>query len=100
MNFVVEFPFPDADHRRRIWQTVFPSTAPLEPGIDFEFLAERFNLAGGNIRNIAIAAAFHAAGNGGSINMHHLLRGLKREYQKMGKVCDRAEFGDYYSAVC
>lgn len=99
MNFVVEFPLPDADHRRRIWQTVFPTTAPLEPGIDFEFLAERFNLAGGNIRNIAVAAAFHAAGNGGSITMHHLLRGLKREYQKMGKVCERAEFGDYYSAV-
>jgi ATPase family associated with various cellular activities (AAA) len=99
MNFVVEFPFPDADHRRRIWQTVFPSTAPLEPSIDFDFLAEHFNLAGGNIRNIAIAAAFHAACNGGSINMHHLLRGLKREYQKMGKVCERAEFGEYYAMV-
>jgi SpoVK/Ycf46/Vps4 family AAA+-type ATPase len=99
MNFVVELPFPDADHRRRIWQNVFPAAAPLEPGVDFEFLSERFGLAGGNIRNIAVAAAFHAAGNGGSINMHHLLLGLKREYQKMGKVCERAEFGDYYHLV-
>jgi len=99
MNFVVEFPFPDADHRRRIWQTVFPAAAPLEPGVDFEFLSERFCLAGGNIRNIAVSAAFHAAGNGGSITMHHLLLGLKREYQKMGKVCERSEFGDYYHLV-
>jgi hypothetical protein len=99
MNFAIEFPFPDTDYRERIWRNVFPPAAPLESDVDFAFLAEKFLLAGGNIRNIALSAAFRAAGNGGAINMHHLILSVRREYQKMGKVCERSEFGDYYKLV-
>jgi SpoVK/Ycf46/Vps4 family AAA+-type ATPase len=99
MNFVVEFPFPDVGYRNKIWRAVFPPAAPLSDDVDFEFLAEQFPLAGGHIRNIAVSAAFRAAGNGGSIGMHHLLLSLKREYQKMGKVCERSELGRYYHLV-
>jgi hypothetical protein len=99
MSFVIDFPLPDAGHRRRLWRGVFPPAAPVEEGLDLDFLAERFALSGGHIRNIAVAAAFRAAGNGGSIGMEHVLLSLKREYQKMGKVCDRSEFGDYYHLV-
>ena len=61
MHFVVEFPFPDEEHRQRLWHSVFPSAAPLDSDIDFDFLARRLKLTGGNIKNIALNAAFLAA---------------------------------------
>ncbi len=49
--------------------------------------AEAVPDAGGNMGNIALAAAFLAASDGGGVvNMAHLLHGPGREYQKMGKV--------------
>ena len=49
-------------------------------------------MAGGNIRNIAVAAAFLAADDGQAVDMDHLLRATKREYQKMGKVVEDTAF--------
>jgi hypothetical protein len=99
MRFCIELPFPDKEHRQRIWRGVFPAQAPLSEDVDFDFLARKFKLAGGNIRNIALAAAFSAADNGGTIGMEHLMLGLKREYQKLGRVCEKAEFERYYDLV-
>lgn len=99
MHFCIEFPFPDENHRFRIWQGIFPSQAPLTDNLDFEFIARKFKIAGGNIKNVALAAAFRAAENGGIISMEHLMLGMKREYQKLGKVCEKAEFEKYYDMV-
>jgi SpoVK/Ycf46/Vps4 family AAA+-type ATPase len=99
MRFCIELPFPDEAHRRRIWRGVFPSQTPIADDIDFDFLARKFKLAGGNIQNVALAAAFSAADNGGRIAMEHLVLALKREYQKLGRVCDRADFEHYYDLV-
>jgi len=85
MHFIVEFPFPDEKMRKEIWKKVFPEEAPLAKNIDFGFLAKNFKLSGGNIRNVALAGAFWATENSGQITMEHLLQGVKREYQKMGK---------------
>jgi len=49
-------------------------------------VAARFQIAGGNIRNVALGAAFLAASDGKVITMDHLWRAMRREYQKMGKV--------------
>jgi hypothetical protein len=62
-------------------------------------MAHRFELAGGNIRNIALAAAFLAADDGGVVTMPHLIHATRREYQKMGKVIVDGEFGEYSSMV-
>ena len=99
MRFCVELPFPDEAHRLRIWRGVFPEQAPLDADVDFQFLAHKFKLAGGNIKNVALAAAFNAASNGGTIKMEHLVLALKREYQKLGRACERAEFGAFYELV-
>ncbi|HUS12538.1 MAG TPA: AAA family ATPase, partial [Pyrinomonadaceae bacterium] len=86
LQFVVEFPFPDEVHRRRIWQTLFPPEAPRDKEIDFDSLAQQFRLAGGNIKNIVMGSAFLAAADGRHISMSHLLQSAKREYQKLGKT--------------
>ena len=60
--------------------------------MDLDHISRRFEIAGGNIRNIALGAAFLAADNGGAVNMRHLLHAVRREYQKMGKVVGQGEF--------
>jgi ATP-dependent 26S proteasome regulatory subunit len=86
MHFTIEFPFPSVQDRLRIWQT------PRSPDLPWDLLARRFEITGGNIRNIALAAAFLAASDSGVINLEHLLHATRREYQKMGKVITEAEF--------
>jgi SpoVK/Ycf46/Vps4 family AAA+-type ATPase len=90
----VEFPFPGVDDRLRIWQCVWPERVPRAP-LDLEFMAKRFEMTGGNIRNIALASAFLGAEDGGCVRMEHLIRATWQEYQKMGKVIMEGEFGKY-----
>jgi SpoVK/Ycf46/Vps4 family AAA+-type ATPase len=86
MQCIVEFPFPDEQDRRRIWEVVFPSEAPLGEDVDCGYLAREIKLAGGNIKNIALAAAFYAAVEGGRIRMPHLVQAARREFQKLGRT--------------
>ena len=91
LQFIIEFPFPDESHRRRIWEVLFPPEAPRDEGIDFDLLAHQFRLAGGNIKNIVLASAYLAASDDGCISMSHLSQAALREYQKLGKVFTEAE---------
>ena len=86
LRFVLEFPFPEADDRRRIWQALFPPGAPLAPDVDFARLAAQFQVTGANIRNIVLNAAFLAAADGGVIGRAHILRGARQEFLKIGKL--------------
>lgn len=82
---VVEFPFPDAELRERIWGVIFPKETPLAEDFDAKVLARDVKLAGGNIKNIAMAAAFYAAADGRVVRLSHILRATRREYQKLGR---------------
>jgi AAA+ superfamily predicted ATPase len=84
LRLIIEFPFPDEEYRRRIWEVTFPPEAPLASDVDFHLLAREIRLAGGSIRNIALSAAFYAAQNGGEIQMQHLSSAARREFQKIG----------------
>jgi hypothetical protein len=86
LTFIVPFPFPDAAHRRRIWEGVWPKEVPLAPDVDLEDLAESYKLSGGGIRNVALAAAYLAAEEGVPIARAHLLRAMQREMEKEGKM--------------
>ena len=88
LQVIIEFPFPNEEYRRRIWEVIFPGEAPLGDDIDFGVLAREVKLAGGNIKNIALAAAFYAADDGGVIQVQHLVRAAQREYQKLGRSWD------------
>jgi hypothetical protein len=86
LQFAVDFPFPEEADRLRIWQTLFPPEVPHVPELDLPLLAQRFKLAGGNIRNIIVSAAYLASANRGMVTMEHLLHGTRRELQKMGRL--------------
>jgi AAA+ superfamily predicted ATPase len=91
LAFAVHFPFPDEASRRRIWAGIWPIETPLADDIDLDTLAQQFKLSGGNIKNIALAAAFLAAAENRHVAMVHVLQAIRREYQKMGKVLAEAE---------
>jgi hypothetical protein len=86
MQFMLEFPLPSELDRRHIWKRIWPEGAPLAAELDLDLVAARFQITGGNIRNVALGAAFLAASDGKVIAMSHLWQAMRREYQKMGKV--------------
>ena len=92
LHFTVEFPFPSAVERRRIWEAVWPRETPLDDGLDFDLLARHFEITGGHVRNIAVAAAFLAAHDGQRVTMDHLMRATHRELHKMGKIVAEGAF--------
>jgi SpoVK/Ycf46/Vps4 family AAA+-type ATPase len=95
LHFTIHFPFPGKSERLCIWQKIWPADTPLCSDLDLGFIAHNFEITGGNIRNVALAAAFLAASDGGVVAMPHLLQAIKREYQKMGKRILQETFGKY-----
>jgi hypothetical protein len=93
LRFVVQFPFPDAALRAEIWRRIFPTPTPTE-GLDFGQLA-RLQVSGGNIRNMALNAAFLAAEANQPVGMGHLLHAAKSEYAKLERPLAEAEIGGW-----
>jgi ATP-dependent 26S proteasome regulatory subunit len=89
IRFIVQFPFPDAAQRAEIWRRIFPTKTPTKD-LDVNRLAQ-LNVAGGNIRNIAMNAAFLAAHTGEPVRMTHLLQAARSEYAKLEKPLAEAE---------
>jgi SpoVK/Ycf46/Vps4 family AAA+-type ATPase len=93
IRFIVHFPFPDLAGREEIWRGIFPEQTPTEE-LAIGKLA-RLNIAGGNIRNIALNAAFLAADVNEPVRMNHLLRAARTEYAKIEKPLTDAEIGGW-----
>ena len=89
LRFVVQFPFPDQHEREAIWRAIFPPAMPIDD-IDYAKLA-KLSVAGGNIRNIALNAAFLAAEAGAAIAMSHLLQAAHGEAAKRERAISEAE---------
>ncbi|MBD2489984.1 ATP-binding protein [Aulosira sp. FACHB-615] len=89
IRFIVQFPFPDVTQRNEIWQRIFPQQTPTQD-LDFSKLA-KLNVSGGNIRNIALNAAFLAADAGEAVEMKYILQAAKSEYAKLERQLTDAE---------
>jgi SpoVK/Ycf46/Vps4 family AAA+-type ATPase len=84
LDFVVDFPLPDAGQRLSLWELHLPELL-LADDVCLHRLAAFYPVPGGWIRNAAIAAAFLAAPGGGRIHQEHLVRAMAREYAKAAK---------------
>ncbi len=93
LRFVVQFPFPDQAQRAEIWRRIFPAKTPTE-ALDLEALS-RLSISGGNIRSIALNAAFAAAEAKEPVRMPHLLGATRLEYEKLQKPLTKAEIGGW-----
>lgn len=99
MFAVLEFPFPDEVHRRKIWISAIPAQVPIEKDLDLDFLARNFRLSGGNIKNVVLRAAFLSVSGNGVLSMENLVKAIQREYQKINRPCTNEDFGQYYEMV-
>lgn len=95
LDAIVDFALPEEEHRLLLWERNLPAAVPKEADIDLAFLARRFKLSGGDIRNICVAAAYLAAAADRAVSMSDLIRATEREYQKLGRLTVEAEFGKY-----
>ncbi|PSB29996.1 ATP-binding protein [Chlorogloea sp. CCALA 695] len=93
LRFVTQFSLPDAAHRAEIWRRIFPPDTPTE-GLSVERLAQ-LNAPGGNIRIIALNAAFIAADAEEPVQMKHILRATQTEYEKLGKSLTSVEISGW-----
>ncbi|NHZ80791.1 AAA family ATPase [Massilia sp. CCM 8695] len=100
LRFAVEFPLPGVAERARIWRSVIPAGVDASE-LDFEFLAQRFTLAGGHIRGIVFQACLQSAAAGAAprLTMAAVLRALQREYDKLERVNSLDQFGQYAALV-
>ena len=94
MQYTITFYLPGSEERRDLWEHMIPQECPTDH-IDFDFLANQFELSGSSIKSAVLTAAFAAAGNGEALGMKHLIAGIKNEYQKKGKPVFAADFGAY-----
>lgn len=82
----MRFALPEIDERKRLWQAMIPSKAPIAGAVSFDGLAQRFVMSGGHIRNAVMRAAFLAADEQTSIHPAHFARAAQLEYEALGKV--------------
>lgn len=93
IRFVVDFPFPAATERARIWTRVLPERVPVQE-LDMDRLAQ-LTVPGGAIRNIALSAAFLAADEGTSLQMRHMLTAARTEYTKLERSLTPGEIAGW-----
>ena len=99
LDFVIDFPFPEVEDRKRIWRILLPEEAPVAADVDLDFLATQFKLSGGGIRNCALSAAFQAADEGSDIEMRHFIRAVAVEYGKLGRLTLEADFDRFHEFI-
>jgi adenylate kinase family enzyme len=85
-QFIIDFPMPDEAHRLKIWQGMVPAETDLAGALDLAALAKRFETSGGEIKNAVLAAAFIAAGAQVPLATEHLVRAVRREFRKGGRL--------------
>jgi hypothetical protein len=84
---VVHFPMPGPRERLRIWREAFSSKAKLEARIDLRAIAEKHELSGGTIINVARYASLAALGRGSDAVLHEdVAEGIRRELLKEGRA--------------
>lgn len=89
IRFIINFPFPDSIQRAEIWNKAFPEATPKN-SLDIEKLS-KLTIPGGSIRNIALNAAFLAADEDRPVQMSHIFRAAKSEYDKIEKPFNHVE---------
>jgi SpoVK/Ycf46/Vps4 family AAA+-type ATPase len=94
----IDFVLPEQAERRAIWSRQLPADS-LDSDVDIDWVAERFEFSGGQIRNAAVHAAFLAAELGSLIRMELLVLGAAQEFRKAGRLVRPEVFGPWYGTV-
>jgi SpoVK/Ycf46/Vps4 family AAA+-type ATPase len=95
LDVLADFPVPDAEQRRALWDRCLGTAMPRAEDLDLAFCAERFELAGGSIRACAVTAAYLAAEADHPVTMADVVAAVRQEYRKLGRLVLENEFGPW-----
>lgn len=88
IQYIIHFPYPNCVQRLALWKSCFPEN--IDEDMDFSYLAEHFELTGAMIKNIVLSAAFLAASEGTQVSskiaMEHVVKALKAQMKKHGRI--------------
>jgi hypothetical protein len=99
LDAIIDFPTPDVDLRLALWQRCLAEPLPVAGDLDLEYCAQAFELSGGNIRSVAITAAYLAAEAGTPVGMGMVIAAVHQEYRKLGRLVLEREFGPYLAQL-
>ncbi|TAD86590.1 MAG: ATP-binding protein [Bacteroidetes bacterium] len=87
LQSIVYFPLPEAAHRYKLWQNAFSPMTKMEEGLNLEWIADKYDLAGGSIINVVQYASLQSLHrNENIIRRKDVLEGIRREYNKDGRT--------------
>lgn len=95
ISYIITFPFPDKVARKSIWEKSFPARCPLGDDLDFDFLADIFEISGGNIKNVVLNSAYMAAAEGTPVNMRFIIRAVRYELYKLDKLLLKEDLREF-----
>jgi len=84
---VIYFPLPKAAERLQLWQKAFPAAVQLDEAVDLQALSNKHEVSGANIMNVVQYACLQALARvNHTIRLSDLEEGIRREFEKEGKV--------------
>ncbi len=95
LDAIIDFPEPSQELRLELWRRCLAPPVPVGDDVDLDFCARAFSLTGGNIRSIAITAAYRAAASDAPITMADVIAAVQQEYRKLGRLVVEQEFGTH-----
>ncbi len=95
LTYAVHLESPNEAERLELWTSILPKETPMAKNIDFKFLADSFELSGSNIKAILYSAAYMAGAEGTELQPKHIVKAMKYEFEKLGRMIDGSQFGKY-----
>ncbi len=84
---IIHFPLPKAAERQKIWEKAFTKAKSLDEKIDFESIAEKYEVTGAIIKNVVHYSSLKALSrNSDQIMLADIEGGIRKELRKEGKM--------------
>ncbi|WP_316632449.1 ATP-binding protein [uncultured Flavobacterium sp.] len=84
---IIEFEVPSYHERLQLWKNNLPKGIRIAEDVNLNELSKKYDITGANIVNIIQYACLRTLeSENESINLNHLLQGIKKEYAKEGKM--------------
>lgn len=84
---IIEFEVPSYAERLQLWKNNLPNGIKIAEDVNLNELSKKYDITGANIVNIIQYACLKTLeSKNKSINLDHLLQGIKKEYAKEGKM--------------
>ncbi len=85
-NACIFFPLPQPEERIKLWKKAFPAQVAFSPEVNFNQIAQKYEVTGANIMNIVHFVCLQAMqSNTHQISLDSIEEGILKEFTKVGK---------------